>query len=260
MGPAKDMEHVTIGLIGLGTVGTGVARILTEHADRIARRAGKRVRWKWAVVRDPAKSRNVKLDGVRVTTDPARLIDDPEVEIVVEAMGGIDPALSIVLDCLAAGKHVVTANKALLAEHGPQIFAQARAAGRAVAFEASVGGGIPIIQALGVCAGRQPGPEPGRDPQRHVQLHPDQDDARGPGLATPARRRRSSGMPRPTRRSTWTAPTPRTSWRSSPSSPSRRPCETDRHPAARASTGCNWPTSGMPASSVTPSSCWRWPS
>ena len=150
MGSAKDMEHVTIGLIGLGTVGTGVARILTEHADRIARRAGKRVRWKWAVVRDPAKTRDVKLDGVRVTTDTARLIDDPEVEIVVEAMGGIDPALSIVLDCLAAGKHVVTANKALLAEHGPQIFAQARAAGRAVAFEASVGGGIPIIQALGV--------------------------------------------------------------------------------------------------------------
>ena len=129
MGSAKDMEHVTIGLIGLGTVGTGVARILTEHADRIARRAGKRVRWKWAVVRDPAKTRDVKLDGVRVTTDTARLIDDPEVEIVVEAMGGIDPALSIVLDCLAAGKHVVTANKALLAEHGPQIFAQARAAG-----------------------------------------------------------------------------------------------------------------------------------
>jgi homoserine dehydrogenase len=150
MNPAKDMEHVTIGLIGLGTVGTGVARILTEHADRIAHRAGKRVRWKWAVVRDPAKIRDVKLDGVRVTTDTARLIDDPEVEIVVEAMGGIDPALSIVLDCLAAGKHVVTANKALLAEHGPQIFAQARAAGRAVAFEASVGGGIPIIQALGV--------------------------------------------------------------------------------------------------------------
>ncbi len=144
------MEHVTIGLIGLGTVGTGVARILTEQADRVAQRAGKRIRWKWAVVRDLAKSRNVNLDGVRVTTDPGRLIEDPEVEIVAEAMGGIDPALSVVLGCLAAGKHVVTANKALLAEHGPEIFAQARAAGRAVAFEASVGGGIPIIQALGV--------------------------------------------------------------------------------------------------------------
>jgi homoserine dehydrogenase len=147
------MEHVTIGLIGLGTVGTGVARLLTEQGDRITRRAGKRIRWKWAVVRDPARPRGVALDGVRVTTDVAGFIHDPEVQIVVEAMGGVDPALRIVLDCLAAGKHVVTANKALLAEHGPEIFAQARAAQRAVAFEASVGGGIPIVQAIGVALG-----------------------------------------------------------------------------------------------------------
>ena len=144
------MEQVTIGLIGLGTVGTGVARLLTEQADRLARRAGKRLRWKWAAVRDPGKSRGAQLDGVQVTTDVRRLLDDPEVDIVVELMGGIDPACSIVLDSLKSGKHVVTANKALLAERGPEIFAQARASGRAVAFEASVAGGIPIIQALGV--------------------------------------------------------------------------------------------------------------
>jgi homoserine dehydrogenase len=144
------MEHVTVGLIGLGTVGTGVARLLTEQADRVARRAGKPLRLKWAVVRDPAKPRGVTMDGVRVTTDVSRLINDPETEIVLELMGGIDPALQIVLDCLKAGKHVVTANKALLAEYGPEIFAQARSSGRAVAFEASVAGGIPIIQALGV--------------------------------------------------------------------------------------------------------------
>ncbi len=144
------MEQITIGLIGLGTVGTGVARLLTEQADRLASRAGKRIRWKWLVVRDLEKPRGVALQGVRVTTEVSRLIEDPEVEIVVEAMGGTDPALRIVLDCLAAGKHVVTANKALLAEHGPEIFAQARAVDRAVAFEASVGGGVPIIQALGV--------------------------------------------------------------------------------------------------------------
>jgi homoserine dehydrogenase len=144
------MEQTTIGLIGLGTVGTGVARILTEHADRVSRRAGKPIRWKWAVVRDPRKLRAVPLDGVRVTAEVSRLIEDPEVDIVVELMGGLDPALRIVLASLAAGKHVVTANKALLAEHGTQIFAQARAAGRAVAFEASVGGGIPIVQALEV--------------------------------------------------------------------------------------------------------------
>ena len=144
------MEQVTIGLIGLGSVGTGVARLLTEQADRLARRAGKRLRWKWAAVRDPGKSRGVQLDGVQVTTDVRRLLDDLEVDIVVELMGGIDPACSIVLDSLKSGKHVVTANKALLAERGPEIFAQARASGRAVAFEASVAGGIPIIQALGV--------------------------------------------------------------------------------------------------------------
>jgi homoserine dehydrogenase len=144
------MEQVTIGLIGLGTVGTGVARILTENEDRITSRAGKRIRWKWSVVRDLEKPRGVSLEGIRITTDVARLVNDPEVEVVVEMMGGFDPALPIVLDCLAAGKHVVTANKALLAEHGQQIFSQARAHDRAVAFEASVGGGIPIVQALGV--------------------------------------------------------------------------------------------------------------
>ena len=80
---------------------------------------------------------------------PSRLIDDPEVDIIIETMGGTQPALQFVLAALAAGKHVVTANKALLAEHGATVFAQARASGRAVAFEASVGGGIPIVQALG---------------------------------------------------------------------------------------------------------------
>lgn len=144
------MEEVAIGLIGLGTVGTGVARLLTEQTDRIARRAGKRLRWKWAVVRDATKPRSVNLDGVRLTTDVRPLIDDPDVEIVVELMGGVEPAFQIVLDSLKAGKHVVTANKALLAERGREVFAQARRSGRAVAFEAGVGGGIPIVQALGV--------------------------------------------------------------------------------------------------------------
>ncbi|MFI5455471.1 MAG: homoserine dehydrogenase [Isosphaerales bacterium] len=143
------MNHVTIALIGLGTVGTGVARLLTEHAGRIARRAGRPIHWKWAAVRNPEKPRDVRLDGVRLTTDVAQLIEDPEVDVVIETMGGTEPALQHLLASLAAGKHVVTANKALLAEHGAKIFAQARAARRAVAFEGSVGGGIPIVQALG---------------------------------------------------------------------------------------------------------------
>jgi homoserine dehydrogenase len=143
------MDPVTIGLIGLGTVGTGVARLLTDHADRITRRTGRTVRWTWAAVRNPQKPRDVNLDGVRITTDVAQVIDDPEVDIIVETIGGTDPALQYVLAALAAGKHVVTANKALLAEHGAKVFAQARAAQRAVAFEGSVGGGIPIVQSLG---------------------------------------------------------------------------------------------------------------
>jgi homoserine dehydrogenase len=144
------MGRVAVGLLGVGTVGAGVARLLRERADLIAARAGRRVDLKWAVVRDPRKARPEPLEGVEVVTDPWRVIDDPEVEVVVETMGGTDPTLGVVLGALAAGKDVVTANKALLAEHGREVFAAARKAGRAVAFEASVGGGIPIIQALGV--------------------------------------------------------------------------------------------------------------
>ncbi len=145
----KDMEQVNVGLIGLGTVGTGVARLLLEHSDRIARRAGRPVRLACVAVRDLNKPRDVALGGVPITDDPERLIDDPAIEVVIEAMGGVEPALQYVLRALAAGKHVVTANKALLAEHGGQIFAQARAVRRAVAFEGSAGGGIPIVQAIG---------------------------------------------------------------------------------------------------------------
>lgn len=144
------MQQVSVGLVGLGTVGAGAARILTQHADRIARRAGREIHCKWAVVRDLNKPREVDLEGVRVVDDVSRVIGDPEVDIVVEMIGGIDAARRIVLDSLAAGKHVVTANKALLAEHGPEIFAKAREADRAVAFEASVAGGVPIISALSV--------------------------------------------------------------------------------------------------------------
>ncbi len=144
------MDELTVGLIGLGTVGSGVARLLTEHRQRIERRAGRPIRWKWAAVRDPGKPRDVRLDGVHVTAEVERILDDPEVDVVVETMGGTEPALRHTLAALEAGKDVVTANKALLAEHGAEVFARARASGRAVAFEASVGGGIPIVQCLGI--------------------------------------------------------------------------------------------------------------
>ena len=144
------MERVAVGLLGMGTVGAGVVRLLDEGAERIARRAGRRLEVKWAVVRDPAKLRPVELPAERVVTESRRVLEDPEVAVVVEVMGGTEPTRRVVLEALAAGKHVVTANKALLAEHGPEVFAQARRFGRAVAFEGSVGGGVPIVQALGV--------------------------------------------------------------------------------------------------------------
>lgn len=144
------MERIGVGILGLGTVGSGVARLLMEQGDRITRRVGRGIDLKWAVVRDRSKPRAVELPESRITTDLRRVVDDPGIQVVIETLGGIEPALSLILDALASGKDIVTANKALLAEHGPRIFAHARRYGRAVAFEGSVGGGIPIIQALGV--------------------------------------------------------------------------------------------------------------
>jgi len=144
------MERVAVGLLGLGTVGSGVARLLGEHGDRIARRAGRGVEIRRAVVRDPGRARGGSLGADRISTDPRSVLDDPAIGIVVEVMGGIRPTLGYLLDALASGKDVVTANKALLAEHGAELFAQARKHGRTIAFEGAVGGGIPIVQALAV--------------------------------------------------------------------------------------------------------------
>ena len=94
------MNQVTIALIGLGTVGTGVARLVTERHERIARRAGRPIHWKWAAVRNPSKRRDVRLDGVRLTTDVTELIEDAEVDVVIELMGGTQPALQYILDAL----------------------------------------------------------------------------------------------------------------------------------------------------------------
>lgn len=145
------MDRIGVGLLGLGTVGSGVATLLAERAERIACRAGRRLELRAVLVRDRSRPRAISLaESTALTDDPRRVIDDPSIAIVVEAVGGTDGARRLALDALAAGKDVVTANKALLAEHGGEIFAAARRNGRAVAFEASVGGGIPIIQALAV--------------------------------------------------------------------------------------------------------------
>jgi homoserine dehydrogenase len=140
-------EPLNIALVGGGTVGGGVAKILLDHPDRIAHRAGRPVHLKRVVVRDPSKPRPT-IPRELVSTDLRAAIQDPQVHVIVELIGGTGIARQVVHDALAAGKHVVTANKALLAEHGPEVFDAARKHERAVGFEASVAGGIPIIRAL----------------------------------------------------------------------------------------------------------------
>lgn len=144
-----SIPPLNLGLIGLGNVGTGVAKILTEQAARIARRAGRPIHIHRAVVRQPKKVREISLPEGVVTADIEAVLCDPAIHVVVELMGGLKPAREIVLACLEAGKDVVTANKALLCEHGDEIFQTARRLGRTVAFEAAVAGGIPIIAAVG---------------------------------------------------------------------------------------------------------------
>ncbi len=143
------LPPLNIAIVGLGNVGSGVAKILTEHPERIVRRAGREIVIRKAVVRNPDRVRDAVLpDGV-VTTDIDSVINDPEIEVAVELMGGLHPAREVVLALLNAGKNVVTANKALIHEHGDEIFATARRLERTVAFEAAVAGGIPIIAAVG---------------------------------------------------------------------------------------------------------------
>ncbi|QDV33268.1 homoserine dehydrogenase [Tautonia plasticadhaerens] len=144
------MQPVAIGLLGLGTVGAEVARLVMDREGAFARRVGRWVVLRKVAVRDPHKGRSLDLPIDRLSTDPVEVAGAPEVDVVVELMGGIEPARTAVLAALRAGKDVVTANKALLAEHGAEIFDAARRSGRAVAFEGAVGGGIPIIQSLGV--------------------------------------------------------------------------------------------------------------
>jgi homoserine dehydrogenase len=140
-------EPLNIALVGGGTVGGGVAKILLEHPERVASRAARPVHLKRVVVRDPNKPRP-SIPRELISTDIKATIHDPQLHVIVELIGGTGIAKQVVLDALAAGKHVVTANKALLAEHGPEVFASARQHERAVGFEASVAGGIPIIRAL----------------------------------------------------------------------------------------------------------------
>ena len=142
------MKAVRVGLLGFGVVGGGTVAVLTRNANEIARRAGRGIEIVKILTRDPGKRRAQAVPEGLITTDATTILDDPTIEVVVETMGGIEPARSYVLAAIAKGKHVVTANKALIATAGNEIFAAARARGVVVAFEAAVAGGIPIIKAI----------------------------------------------------------------------------------------------------------------
>lgn len=142
------MKPVNIGLLGLGTVGGGTVRVLRRNAAEITRRAGREIRILAASARSLDRPRICDTTGIRLTTDSRAIVTDPDIDIVVELIGGLQPARELVLEALEQGKHVVTANKMLIALHGNEIFAKARDNGLTVAFEAAVAGGIPIIKAL----------------------------------------------------------------------------------------------------------------
>ncbi len=142
------MKPIHVGLLGLGTVGGGTLTVLRRNKEEISRRAGREIRVVQAAVRDLEKARKYAGDDLSLTGNPEEVVDNPAIDIVVELIGGISPARELVLKAIANGKHVVTANKALIAKHGNEIFAAAQAKGVIVAFEAAVAGGIPIIKAI----------------------------------------------------------------------------------------------------------------
>jgi homoserine dehydrogenase len=142
------MDSIKVGLLGLGVVGGGTWKVLRRNALEIARRAGQTIEVTRIAVRDVEKARALVGTAIKVDADPYGLVRDPSIDIVVELMGGDTLARELVLEAIAQGKHVVTANKALLAKHGTEIFAAASAKGVVVAFEAAVAGGIPIIKAI----------------------------------------------------------------------------------------------------------------
>ena len=143
-----NMKPIQVGLLGIGTVGSGTFNVLQRNQEEIQRRAGRGIRITMVADLDTARAKAVVGDAAQVVSDARLVIANPEIDIVVELIGGYGIARTLVMEAIAAGKHVVTANKALLAVHGTEIFAAAREKGVVVAFEAAVAGGIPIIKAL----------------------------------------------------------------------------------------------------------------
>ncbi|MBC8119549.1 MAG: homoserine dehydrogenase, partial [Burkholderiaceae bacterium] len=142
------MTPIRVGLLGLGTVGRGTYQVLRRNQPEIARRAGRSIEIAAIAVRDVAKARAIVGPDVPISANCEDIVGDPDIDIVVEVIGGYEPARSLALEAIARGKHVVTANKAMLARHGNELFDAARSKGVMLAFEAAVAGGIPIIKAL----------------------------------------------------------------------------------------------------------------
>ncbi|MEQ1682963.1 MAG: homoserine dehydrogenase [Burkholderiaceae bacterium] len=142
------MTPIQVGLLGIGTVGSGTFNVLQRNQEEIQRRAGRGIRVTMVADLDTARAKAIVGDSAQVVSDARLVIANPEIDIVIELIGGYGIARTLVMEAIAAGKHVVTANKALLAVHGTEIFAAAREKGVVVAFEAAVAGGIPIIKAL----------------------------------------------------------------------------------------------------------------
>ena len=150
------MQSVKIGVLGLGTVGSGTVNVLRRNIKEITRRAGRDIEISRAADRDFDTPKNCNTDGIALTMDAHDIVCDPEIQVVVELIGGTGIARELVLEAIANGKHVVTANKALIALHGNELFARAQEKGVTIAFEAAVAGGIPIIKAMreGLAANR----------------------------------------------------------------------------------------------------------
>jgi len=143
------MQPVKVGLLGLGTVGGGTVSVLSRNAEEIARRAGRGIQISHAAAKEYNADAITGLDNIaKISDDAFAVVNDPEVEIIIELIGGYSPAKELVLAAIENGKHVVTANKALIAMHGNEIFEAAQAKGVTVAFEAAVAGGIPIIKSM----------------------------------------------------------------------------------------------------------------
>src|SRR5467141_1385050 len=142
------MKPINVGLLGIGTVGGGTWAVLARNREEISRRAGRDIRISVVADKETLKARKLTGGKARVTADAFEVVRDPEIDIVIELIGGVTVAKDLVLAAIDGGKHVVTANKALLATHGNEIFLAAQKKGVMVAFEAAVAGGVPIIKAL----------------------------------------------------------------------------------------------------------------